>query len=129
MASRLLVILFALVNSQIATKGFIKDHTSTKEVDDKFHTSQLLRYMDGTRLTNPDLFDYDFDDFVSGRVVPKRPGKDCFLTRLTFDSNNKPYLINRIEIQLEPQGPPLGPTDSFFRLQRFNVSTRSRPYA
>ena len=119
MASRLLVILFAQVNSQSATKGFIKDHTSTKEVDDSFHTSQLLRHLDGTRLTNPDLFDYDYDDFVSGRVVPKRPGKDCFLTRLTFDSNKKPYLINRIEIQLEPQGPPLGPTDSMDIKERF----------
>ena len=122
MASRLLLILFAQVNSQSATKGFIKGHTSTKEVDDNFHTSQLLRHLDGTRLTNPDLFDYDYDDFVSGRVVPKRPGKDCFLTRLNFDSNKKPYLINRIEVQLSESltGPStLGPSESMDIKERF----------
>ena len=54
--------------------------------------------MDGRRLINPDYFVPGA--LYAGQPKPERPRwKDCFLYRLTFDNNEKPYLVNRIEIQ------------------------------
>ena len=98
MTSRLYTILFGYLSFQSSTEGLIKNHTSSKESDDNFYTSQVWRVMDGRRLINPDYFVPGA--LYAGQPKPERPRwKDCFLYRLTFDNNEKPYLVNRIEIQ------------------------------